>query len=1055
MTGDTKGVRAVSLVTILILSILGGAGAFSTAAAAEQGSISFDATSYTDGDTVTVTVDDADLSTTENYVVNIESDTESQEEILSEDITDGVKQITTNYAVADANGDNKITDADFVYSNNLDSSGGITKVSRNTNGTVDLELISDSDEDDSIGYTRGEISVLTHISGDQFKGSFEVNSSDGSNILHITDGDSITSEYFDTSTNSELVASAIIDEDPEPLTLGPITEFATSDLAGTSLTHTESVVEIPFSEDVSKAGGEAGALTLADNITVTVGGVDVTDRYTLDADGSTDGQVVLSSETPVDPRSKMTVGIDAVNDSIDTETIEPGSVDVTVASATVSEDDGDASAYEGSTVAFVATDGSADTNQSFEVEDGVGTLVFSGRTGAGSQVFTFDTAARNWSGDYGIETYLEDGSTDRRLDLGLRGLELAVAVDDRDITTSDPIEGEISANATDRIVEVTLRSNADGSAVVERRDVTLDDTGDARFKFTAATVGEAGSGNYTVEVTDAGTGARNQSALIRVVAADVTDSSSDSDVVEEPDEEGEASFRSTVVKQHAGDVASFGIELHQTDAATVTVGSDEDGFRANATVVDRDGDGTVRVRFNTAAVIGATTLPSDGGAVFGVVGKDESGDGAADAVVDAGITANQDLTEAIEPGNYTLTVRPDMVSNAAATDTGTLVVGSAVPRNLTNWVAPAGSVFSARDDVSEAIKADRLTRTSEIAAGDVVVHRLVVPGLAGEFARQSGTPTEAFFALSGTDADARYGLNIARVGANDANLTGQTVPSSDGGDLYVPGEDNASVVADPANDTYVIAYESAGGIGLSAGDSRSVSFVVTDSGPYSGLSTENRTLIGEYELLNATVSPPDAPLVVENETNQSIEGTTTVAPGTEIEFQIQSVNGTDPSFLKTKEAVVGPDGRWTLSVDFDAQRAGDRFSVTSAVDVVASVSELSVDGVIGAVTPKVAESTPMDRPAGGGQGGGGSGGGPAASGDDPTSTATGETTTPSESPDSTESVVDSTRRFLGGVLGTFVDSSGDETLRSRLLGFDVLVSLGALTTVALFVSRRE
>ncbi|MFD1597617.1 BGTF surface domain-containing protein [Halobellus rarus] len=821
------------------------------------------------------------------------------------------------------------------------------------------------------------------------------------------------------------------------------------------MTHTESVVEIPFSEDVSKAGGEAGALTLADNITVSVGGIDVTDRYTLDADGSTDGQVVLSSETPIDPRSGVTVGIDAVNDSIDTETIEPGSMDVTVASATVSEDDGDADAYEGSTLAFVATDGSADTNQTFEVEDGVGTLVFSGHTGAGSQVFTFDTAARNWSGDYGIETYLENGSIDRSLDVALRGLELAVDIDDRDVTTSDPIEGEISANATDRIVEVTLRSDADGSAVVERRDVTLDDTGDARFNFAAATVGEAGPGNYTVEVTDAGTGARNQSALIRVVAADVTDSSSQSDVVEEPDEEGEASFRSTVVKEHAGDVAPFGIELHQTDAATVTVGSDEDGFRASATVVDRDGDGTVRVWFNTAAVIGATTLPSDGGAVFGVVGKDESGDGAVDAVVDAGITANQDLTEAIEPGNYTLAVRPDMVSNATATDTGTLVVGSAAPRNLTNWVAPAGSAFSTRDDVSAAIEADRLTRTAEIAAGDVVVHRLVVPGLAGEFARQSGTPTEAFFALSGTDADARYGLNITRVGANDANFTGQTVPSSDGGDLYVPGEDNASVVADPANDTYVIAYESAGGIGLSAGDSRAVSFVVADSGPYSGLSTENRTLIEEYELLKATVSPSEDPLVVENETNQSIGGTTTVAPGTEIEFQIQSVNGTDPSFLTTKEAVVGPDGRWTLSVDFDTQRVGDQFSVTSAVDVVASVRELRVDGVIGTVIPKVSESTSVDRLAGGGQGGGGGGGGPAASGGDPTSTATGETTTPTESPDSTESVVDSTRRFLGGVLGTFVDSSGDETLRSRLLGFDVLVSLGALTTVALFVSRRE
>jgi hypothetical protein len=294
MTGDTNRVRAVSLVTILILSILGGAGAFSIPATAEQGSISFDAASYTDGDTVTVTVDDADLSTTEEYVVNIESDTESQENILSEDIKDGVKKITTNHVVADETGDNKITESDFVYSNNLDSSGGISKVSRNADGTVDLELVSDSDEDDSIGYTRGETVILSHKSESYFEGNIEVNNSDNNGVLHINNGDSITGSYSDESADEERLTTASIeketvDEDPEPLTLGPITEFSINDLAGTSLTHTESVVEVPFSEDVAKAGGEAGALTLADNNAVAVGGASRVSRSSSDE---------LSSEPP-------------------------------------------------------------------------------------------------------------------------------------------------------------------------------------------------------------------------------------------------------------------------------------------------------------------------------------------------------------------------------------------------------------------------------------------------------------------------------------------------------------------------------------------------------------------------------------------------------------------------------------------------------------------------------------------------------------------------------------------------------------------------------------
>ena len=719
MTGATNRVRAVSLVTILIL---GGVGVYSVPVTAVEGSISFDAATYTDGDTVTIVVDDADLSTAEEYVVNVESDTESQEDILSEDITDGVNQITTNHPVADVNGDNKITDSDFVYSNNLDGSGGISSISRNTDGTVDLELASDSDGDDSIGYTCGETVKISHSAESRFEGYFEINSSDSEGVLHITKGDSITGSYFDESADKERTTTASIedettDEDPEPLTLGPITEFSVSDLAGTSLTHTESVVEVPFSEDVSKAGGESGGLTLADNLTVAVDGVDVTDRYTLDADGSTDGQVVLSSGTPIDPRAKMTVEIDAVNDSIDTETIEPGSVDVTVAGATLSETDGNANAYEGSTVAFVATDGSADTDQAFEVESGTGTFVFSGRTGAGSQVFAFDTAARNWSGEYAIETFLEDGSVDRSLGVTLRELTVAVDVDGRNLTTADPIEGTVSANAAGRSVEAVLRSDSDDVAVVERTNLTLGGNGDARFDFAAATVSEAGSGNYTVEVIDAGTGSRNESARIRVV----------------DDGEIETTFRSPVVEEHAGDVAEFVVDLDYTDTATVTVGSPEVGFRANVTVADGDEDGSVRVRFNTAAAVGVTGLPSDGGAVFGVADSGESSGDSTDAVVAAEIDDEHALTEWIDPGEYRLVVRSGTDPNATADHVGTLVVGAAAPRGLTNWVAPAGSAFSTRDDVSDAVDANRLTRASEIAAGDVVVHRLVenVPDVVG------------------------------------------------------------------------------------------------------------------------------------------------------------------------------------------------------------------------------------------------------------------------------------------------------------------------------------
>ena len=143
-------------------------GAFSGVVAADQGNISFDSSTYTDGDVVTVTVEDSDLSTTTDYVVNIESDTESQQNLMDRDIVDGTDSITTEFPVADYYTDNQITKTDFVYSNQGDGSGGIATVSRNRNGTVDLELLSPSDKNDRITYTRGETVLLTSEAGDQF-----------------------------------------------------------------------------------------------------------------------------------------------------------------------------------------------------------------------------------------------------------------------------------------------------------------------------------------------------------------------------------------------------------------------------------------------------------------------------------------------------------------------------------------------------------------------------------------------------------------------------------------------------------------------------------------------------------------------------------------------------------------------------------------------------------------------------------------------------------------------------------------------------------------------
>ena len=1040
----TDRLQAGGLVWLLLFSLLGAAGPFAGVAAADQGTVSFDASTYVDGDIATVTVTDADLSTTEEYIVNVQSDTETQETIFSEDVEDGVTSITTEHPVAETNGDNEITDYEIVYDNNGDSSGVISSVSRNENGTVNIQLKYKSDSNDIIGYTRGETTELTHQENNQFSGEIKLTKSDTGGELLVSDGDKINATYSDESASEDRIANATIEEettdtDSEPLSLGSTTELSTDSLNGTTLSHTASVIEIPFSEDVTRAGGASGPLTLGGNITVAVDGKNVTDRYVLDADGSTDGQVVISSATPVDPRASVTVTVDAANDSTNTETLKPGAVEATAADTAVVEN-GDSNVYEAETVAFVAEE----PNRAFDVRNSSGTVVFAGRTGAGSQVFTFDTGARNWSGEYTIESTRDDDSVASTTDVALRELGLSVGVDDRNVTTANGIDTRISAADSSREIEVSLRDAA--GAIVERRNRTLGGNGDAAVEFEADLLTTAGPGNYTVNATDPATQRTAASGRVRVVDADAQT----------------AAFRSTVVSEHAGDVVALDVALAYAESVTVTLGGPGAGFSANATVEDANGDGRIRLRFNTAAAANTTAVSNDGGDVFEAVPPRGNASGPSDAVVAADIDAGA-TTGALDAGEYDVSVRPG--SNAAdpASGVGALVLRQPGPERLDTWVAPAGADLATHGAIATAAADGRLTDAAEVAAGDTVVHRIIAPGIGGELAMAPGNTTAAFFALSGTADEDVYGLNVTQRDP-DAN--------TDPYRLRV-NKTSARVVADARNDTYFVIYPSDGPAAVpwngtaetgppdpdspAAGESLSAAFTVHDAEPVAELGRPNRTVTAAHTIVTPRVDATE-PIVVTNATNQSITGTTTLAPGTQIDLRIRSANDTGSQFLQTARVVVDSNRTWNATVDFDDRRVGDNFTVRSAVETVASAHELAVDGEVQA-TLIHNTSTPTARPttASGGGGGGDTGDDsdpdfPTESTESPTPTST---PTPAQQTESGDSVIDAAGQFLGSVVGTTVHDADAESIRDRLLGVDVAVPIVALVAVVLYISRQR
>jgi PGF-CTERM protein len=62
--------------------------------------------------------------------------------------------------------------------------------------------------------------------------------------------------------------------------------------------------------------------------------------------------------------------------------------------------------------------------------------------------------------------------------------------------------------------------------------------------------------------------------------------------------------------------------------------------------------------------------------------------------------------------------------------------------------------------------------------------------------------------------------------------------------------------------------------------------------------------------------------------NATVAGTTTLDPGTELRILIRSTGDTEPAFLRSTTATVGPDGAWNATINLSAVETHDRMSVT-------------------------------------------------------------------------------------------------------------------------------
>ncbi|WP_277815035.1 DUF7827 domain-containing protein [Haloarcula salina] len=628
----------------------------------------------------------------------------------------------------------------------------------------------------------------------------------------------------------------------------------------------------------------------------------------IDADG-TSGRVEIDLTEDVTPNRNLTVRLTDFGSGSATATdIEVTSQTITPASGGAS----DVNVYHGEVIAIEDTDADSDTDLLVEADGG--SVVLDGSYADNSQVYVFDTDDLDAGQRYDITAGSDTA--------GFRISDLDLAVEaDTDVTDEDSITADVTSVRGGTAATATL-TDGDGDEVATAVE-TLDGTEAVEFDFGSHT---AGDGPYTVSVTDNQTG-------VTVSSDDITVSES---------QEGEVRFENSVVSDERGDVVSVTYRFENTDDAYVVIGDEsEDNYAVAGQITDDDGDGEVTVLFNSYLA----GVPNSGNAsiaasdVLSVSGDDEIS-----GVSESGTFARADLTdEALDAASYEMNATAGTSRSDDPDAVGTLRLEARSTERVQSWVAPKGADLTDEDiGIYDRVGAN-LTQSSEVADGDVVVHRISASGIEGALDYRTdvegASDTTAAFLQATGDGDAfNIWVNRTNVGAN-----------ADEDPLRL-NDSNVVVVDDPDNDTYFVAvelananYQSGAPIRGDGDDEITATFVVSDA---TGLTDED-----DGGTANYTITERDAGLdttggfvTVEAATNQSVSGATTVAPGSEVEVSLDSESEANP-FIHRPAATVTSSGTFTATADMSEYAAGANFTA-DVLDVDGDSFAVDEDGRI-------------------------------------------------------------------------------------------------------------
>jgi hypothetical protein len=263
----------------------------------------------------------------------------------------------------------------------------------------------------------------------------------------------------------------------------------------------------------------------------------------------------------------------------------------------------------------------------------------------------------------------------------------------------------------------------------------------------------------------------------------------------------------------------------------------------------------------------------------------------------------------------------ESVATASASDEVTL-------HDLNTWVAPSSADLSNRSTVVAAAKSGNLNRSETVTPNDTLVLELRASGLEGVLDGQNGSnATERFFGLL---EDPAFELRIEQR---------NPPPSLATAEIHLAEYDSTRVVTDPVNDSYYLVVDPAATnvtrgtreAELRPGQEYEANFSLAGSSALAANGTESATT-------NFVVVEPAAELSTagaEREfavpaPNQTISGTTTLPPGSEVTVELRLADG-DRRFAETVRVQYDSDGVGRFGTAFDFSDVPDGTNLTADV----------------------------------------------------------------------------------------------------------------------------